>query len=227
MMRHLPRLLSVFIVFPLLCLQPTTRKEWHQRPRQAPLVAQDGDEISYLLCQLYETVIIDDSKIRIDGPSDEDQKEICRRLIGLADESLESRSRVIQALIEELGKPEAKKGFLIAIPWVNVVRVLGKLKAVEAIDTLVSNIGFTGQKIVISESFNPTYHAVVMMGEAAIQSLTEEVLSDHDSWSRTWAAWALCEIGGNEARQSLELAVRSERDEWTQQELQRALTFLI
>src|SRR5262249_31027706 len=191
-MTHIRLLLLAFVALPAFSPQQTVSKELHQTLLQAPVFAQDDDEISYLLRQLYDRVVIDDSVTRIDSPSREDQNEICRRLIRIADESKEARSRVVQNLIGELKKPEAREGLGIAIPWLNVVSVLGKLKAVEAIDTLVRNICYTGQNgIIISIHFRPTLSAVVRIGEAAIPRLIEEVLSDHNSCNRTEAAWAL------------------------------------
>jgi len=65
-----------------------------------------------------------------------------------------------------------------------------------------------------------------MMGEAAVPRLEEELLSDGESRNPVLAAWALAEIGGDQAKPALELAVTSDRDEQLKKEFQRALTDL-
>jgi len=202
-MNHRAGSLLGFAVLLVFCFQATIGNECYLSPRDAPAITAGDDELSLLLIKLYDRVHIDCSEIRIEGPSQEDQDKVFKRLIEIAGESKESRSRVIHRLIKEMENPDARRG-IIACPFINAVRVLGQLKAVEAIDTLVRNMEFTCMNgFVMSGTFNPTHYVLVMMGDAAIPRLAQEVLSDHDSSSRTEAAWVLSEIGGNHRPESL------------------------
>jgi hypothetical protein len=105
---------------------------------------------------------------------------------------------------------------LIATKWVAAVRLLGELRATEAIDALVENLDQSGQNAVtLSINFRPVRGAVIKIGEPAIPRLIS-ALSNPKPSIRYEAAWALNEIGGSEAMKALKSAAASESDEYVQ-----------
>jgi HEAT repeat protein len=148
--------------------------------------------------------------------SNEAERERAKKKIkSLARESAVSREQVIQELIKFVNQSDARLRSLSAAhydAWSFAVELLGKLKATEAIDTLVAciicNDGIEGT----SSYRHPAFRAVTMIGPAAIPKLTE-ALSNSDSETRKYSAIALGEIGGTEARAALENALLSEQNE--------------
>jgi hypothetical protein len=216
--------LILVLAFAPPALHTTAGKTWPLL--QQSNTHQDVDEILTLLSKLRHRHKDDGSgKVTTEGPTLEVQKEVPRRLIEIANQSPEARCRVIQALMREVDNPDEEVS-LVATGWINAVGLLGKLKAIEAVDFLVKNICETGSAILVSIHFRPTFSAVINIGEPAIPRLTEALLSDERPHVRREAAWALVEIGGQQAKAALELGVTAELDEDVRKEVRRALTCL-
>ena len=99
-----------------------------------------GDEITELLSHLTPVEIRIGSKTTIQGPTQQLQEAVRQRLVEIANESEQSRDKVVHALIQVVDDPEAKGESLIAHRWLIAVSVLRELKATEAIDVLIKNI---------------------------------------------------------------------------------------
>ena len=112
-----------------------------------------------------------------------------------------------------LEDPTAKKEMLLATRWITAVRLLGALKATEAIDSLIENLDETGQTaIVVSISFRPVTSALINIGNPALPKLIE-ALSHQKPSIRREAASAIAGIGGNKAIKALERAATTETDQ--------------
>jgi hypothetical protein len=98
--------------------------------------------------------------------------------------------------------------------------LLGELKALEAIGTLVRYIDYEPGRISTSLHYKPVVRALIQMGEAAIPQLAEvlesgqSVLRANNHTLRYYAGVALMYIGGSQAKEALQKAYsKSTEDE--------------
>ena len=209
-------------------------------------------EISSLLNMLIPTETNEGAKIVVQSPSLETQQHVRDRLLQIANESPESRSQVIQAMIEILNDPKAGEEFIVAHRWTEAVYVLGELRAVEGIDILVKNLNKTGENgLVSSIHYRPVASAIAKIGEPPVPRLIEalsdeqlgirheaaitlsrigrqavpkleEALHYGSAEAKGGAALALSWIGGKKARAAIEQALESENDQETLSKLRDA-----
>lgn len=152
-------------------------------------------EIDSLLRELIPVATTTAKNIVIQGPSSETQQRVLGGLSGIASESQESRSQVIESLIGVLEDPVSKGESAIAPRWTTAVNLLGDLRATEAIEVLVRNLDETGQNgVVISLHYRPVARALAAIGAPAIPRLIE-ALSDEKPDLRSEAASTLARIG--------------------------------
>ena len=120
------------------------------------------DEVTELLAMLSDRKIEDKAGIRIEGPSLQTQEEVAAKILAIASQSPEARAKVIFALMRVLEDPTAKKETFIATRWIAAVKLLGSLKATEAIDSLIENLDETGQTgIILSIHFRPVTRTLI------------------------------------------------------------------
>jgi HEAT repeat protein len=222
--------------------------------------AQDyRGQVDTLLRKLKASVIKEEANSITLGPTLETQEEVHAGLKRIADESAEGRSEVIGSLIRILKdpaelRPDLERPFGMALRWTYAVRVLGEIRATEAIDILVRNIDETGEFGIISSiHYRPVASALGKIGEPAVPRLIEalserntntrvevastlarigepalarlgEALRDGDPGTRGGAALALGWIGGYEAKAGVERAIRKETDENALKEMRYALS---
>ena len=67
------------------------------------------------------------------------RQDVKKRLVQIAQQSTEGRQAVIEALINVVKDPKAKKEWPVARRWIIAVELLGYLRANEAISDLISN----------------------------------------------------------------------------------------
>ena len=150
------------------------------------------------------------------GPSVQTQIEVPRALLAIADQSAEARDKIIQALIE-LIEDTADGGEDTAFSIAS--DLLGKLKATEAIDTLVKYLDYQPGKIGSSLNYRPAVKGLIQIGEAIIPKVKEalisgkSVLAESNQRLRNNAVTALLHIGGAQARGVLERAYSMHQDE--------------
>ena len=148
----------------------------------------------------------------INGPSLEIQHQVPQRLLEIANESTESRTIVIKALIKVVDNPKAKKRLTISHQWLTAIKVLGRLRATEAIDVLTKNIDETDQSLTIVYVFHgPAVVALAEIGEPAVTRLVK-ALSRKKATVRREAAYTLGLIGGSAAERALEKALKKEKN---------------
>ena len=170
------------------------------------------DEVNALLRKLVPIQTHEGSATTVRGPSLEIQQEVPKRLLGISNESMESRANVIEALVKVLDNPKAKKGFGITHKWLTAVDVLGRLRAIEAIDVLIKNIDETDQRLTMVYVFHgPAVAALARIGEPAVPKLVEALFNKKASVRRE-AAYTLGLIGGGEAEAALRKAQKIEKN---------------
>jgi len=106
------------------------------------------------------------------------------------------------------------------------VKVLGQLKAVEAVDLLINNLDHTGQNgIIMSIHIDPPRRALMAIGERAVPKLVDAMSHpNHDIRNR--AAWVLCDVEKWRARDAIQAALERETDEDVRREFQRMLDWM-
>ena len=116
-------------------------------------------------------------------------------------------------MLDVVEDPAAEDESPIADAWMAAVKVLGKLRATEALDVLVDHLDRTGQNgFLMSIHIRPVYSALVNMGEPAVPKLIE-ALSHPKRDVRMEAAWVLFSINKDQAKTALELSCQNEKDE--------------
>lgn len=171
-----------------------------------------SEGITHLLSQLHFNEI--DGTIY--GPTVEAQKEVPGALLAIANQSAEARDEVIRALIKAL-EEDADGGADTAFRI--VCDVLGKLKAVDAIDTLVKYIDYQPDRMGLSLHHKPSVKGLIQIGEPAVPKIAQtlefgkSVLHPNNYLLRYNAATALMHIGGKRSKDALERAYAIENDE--------------
>jgi hypothetical protein len=174
---------------------------------------QGDDQVTQLLHKLHPTGDV----FSRTGPSREVRRDVLARLLAVAGESAEARAEVIERLLDVVEDPAAQDESPIADAWMIAVKVLGKLRATEALDVLVDNLDRTGQNgELISIHIKPVYSALVDIGEPAVPKVIE-ALSHPKRAVRMEAAWVLFSINKDQAKTALELSCQSEKDEEVKQ----------
>lgn len=148
-------------------------------------------------------------KARIGG---EEAYQAKRSLLAAARSSQACRQRVIRALTSAMAQLNDHSASSEAYPlWHNGARLLSDLRAVEALDLLTANLGFTDD-FTISLTHYPAMLAVTAIGQPAIPKLELVLTKDPDPGIRKLAAWCIADIGGSRARSVLAKALPKEKD---------------
>lgn len=151
---------------------------------------------------------------KLQSANEDDREQAKKELRSLAGGSAESRKRVIRESIKVV---EASDTLLRATSaahydaWKFAAELLGELKATEALDALIACINCNDGIGGLSSYRFPALRAIIMIGPEAVPKLTE-ALGDVRPTTRSYAALALGEIGGDRAKKALEQALLSERD---------------
>lgn len=144
-----------------------------------------------------------------------------KAILALAHKLPRLRKAVVRALIRALDDPDAWNG---AIPqgWVHAADLLAELKAMEAIDRLIAELGNPLTPISMLNGMPPVGLIVAKFGKPAVPKLAP-VLSSGDAPSRASAAVALGIIGGQTARKLLSKALTTESEVWVRERIESAL----
>jgi HEAT repeat protein len=192
------------------------------------------------------------------GPYTTLEEKVETQLETIARVSPEGRYYVIRALVlllddpAELAEGQFNGGF-VAARWNVAVRVLGELKATEAIDVLARSLDQTGQfGRILPVRERPVSGALEKIGESAVPRLIEalsdqrayvgfyaagalaqigapaqaklrEALTSNDADTKCGAALALAWIGGDDAEAAIQAAIATEAEAATQSKLKEAL----
>ena len=220
----------------------------HKKPKQSY-----RDEIDSLLNRLSQVAGKSGDGVFTSAPSSEDRQDVRDSVLRIAKQTPETRSEVIEVLLQIVNDPKARDEFPIAYRWTMAVDLLGELRATEAIDVLIRNLDRTGGNgLIISPSYRPVAEALAKIGEPAIPQLIEalasndediryeaelalaemgkpakprmlEALEQGDARIRGKVALVLAYIGGEDARAAIERAIEREEDRKVRQEIKEAL----
>lgn len=139
-----------------------------------------------------------------------------QELLALAKTSSEARERVVHSLIEVVATPNPTgQGSMSVVPfevWKDACELLGELKAIEAVGVLVEHSDRTNPIAGLSISRVPAVKALITIGDAAVPDLSKALFAGRPA-VRGKAATALGEIGGHEAKEALQRASITEKDE--------------
>lgn len=150
--------------------------------------------------------------------SGENLFEVKRSLLNNARRSSACRSQVIRALMKAM--EQSANGPLNVLGgvttetyslWDNGTYLLGVLRATEAIDLLIANLGLT-DGLSISLSHFPALDGVIEIGEPSIPKLQRMLSENHDPYKRKFAAFCIASIGGRSAKNALASALSRETD---------------
>jgi hypothetical protein len=161
-----------------------------------------NDEVHYLVNELQS----ENKNIR---------KRAKKRLTALSKISQKSRKQVVEELIKMIGRPDIRSNIFSTSRydgWEFAVKLLGSLKATEAMDALISCIDCNNGIIGGSLHWFPAAEAIVMMGEDAVPKITDR-LNNAPLLVRRYLVWILGEIGGEKAIKSLEDQESKETDQ--------------
>lgn len=154
---------------------------------------------------------------------DRDVGRVSESLLAKAKTSPECRSQLVQTLITAMGQASSTTNhpenyFL----WRNGASLLADLKAIEALDLLIANIDLT-DNFSIKLSDCPPMVAIRKFGAPAIPKLQIALTNDPVPHRRRFAAFAIADIGGSQARTALKSALPNETDSCTKELLRVSL----
>ena len=138
---------------------------------------------------------------------DETREQSQKRLLEIAKSSTASRGRVIRDLIGLLEAPGTRFN-----TWSAATEILGELKSTEALDSLVKHLDKNDGTAGLSSSHFPALRAVINIGQPAVPKLATALFKSKPSIRRL-AAQGLGTIGGKQAKDTLERALKTEKDE--------------
>ena len=136
-------------------------------------------------------------------------------LINKSDQSSTCRATVISALMSAMDKPQLnfeqdKTSYHL---WLYGADLLADLKAIEAIDLLISHLQLTAIFYSSSNSQAPALRGLVRMGPVAIPRLAEVLKRESDPIQRLWLVNCIATIGGDSAVKSVREALNLQSDE--------------
>jgi hypothetical protein len=137
-----------------------------------------------------------------------------QRLLEISGKSYQCRGEIIRALVKAMDQPNVdfRSDPRIFHVWRYGGEILGDLKAVEALDLLISHLSRTGWTFSTSMKHQPALKAVIKIGEPAIPKLDEVLRQHSDVQMRHSAVYCIASIGGPAAVQTLKNALPLETD---------------
>lgn len=136
-------------------------------------------------------------------------------ILSQAKRSSGCRQKVVRALMESMDKPDLnfERELSNYFIWREGSQLLGELKAIEALDLLISHLDMTSGLHSASMVFQPAILGVRQMGSAAIPKLTVALQQSSKPSVRMAAAYCLTDIGGVSAMNTLRHAQNDEANE--------------
>jgi len=133
-------------------------------------------------------------------------------LLNVAHESDACKQAIVRALIVAMDQPnlDFERHISNYYLWREGSQLLGELRAVEALDLLISHLDLTNGFHSSSMAFQPAILGVRQMGQAAIPKLAVALQKHAKPSIRLAAAYCLTDIGGVAAMNSLKRAKERE-----------------
>lgn len=149
------------------------------------------------------------------GSYEEQQKSVAFLKVS-AEGSTVCRKQVITTLLVAMDQRDLNitSGTPHFFVWHYGTRLLGELKAVEALDFLIANFHLhDGSGFPLNHY--PALGAVIDMGEVALPKLQVELKENPDRYTRRHTVFCIAQIGGQSAEQILKQALPNESDPCT------------
>jgi hypothetical protein len=148
------------------------------------------------------------------GQDDAEPDEFEARLLTIAQKSPGDRTEIIKVLLKRLNSPKEKDRIGADGFWLSACTVLGRLKATEAVDLLVSMLGVSTGIASKTWSSRPAAYGLALIGEAAVPKIAEAL---NESGSCVWycrvdAFYALKYINTAAAREALSNLAKKDAD---------------
>jgi hypothetical protein len=149
--------------------------------------------------------------------NDEDERSNAQiELISLAGESSQTRKAIIDELILSVQRLNIENRMILDTKnfhhWSSVCQIFGKLEATEAIDLLIRYI-YWNNGMASDKSYNrPAEGALAQMWPASFPKLFDALVHNDKQIIRGRIALLLGSMGGPNAKQALEQAIKTEAD---------------
>lgn len=143
----------------------------------------------------------------------ENQQKAVALLKATAGQSSICRKQVITNLMSAMDQPDLDLtgGTPQFFLWHYGTRLLGELKAVEALDLLIANFDLhDGSGFPLNHY--PALGGVIDMGETALPKLEVELRENRNPYTRRHVVFCIALIGGQSAHEILKQAVKTESD---------------
>jgi HEAT repeat protein len=143
-----------------------------------------------------------------------------KAILRFSSKSASCRQCVIKRMLKIASRPTAEPHGWVKLffqyphrfyEWSEATDILGTMKAMEALDTLIACLGCNDGIIGLGVGRFPASRAVVKFGEEAIPKIAE-ALKQKPRETRYYAAVVLYTIGGDRARDALQKALAAETD---------------
>lgn len=179
--------------------------------------------LSVGFARCFQDTELNDSLATLNQQGQTEVAQVYESLLARAKAAPGCRTELVQALIRELEASKNttnrnEKFFL----WQHGAGLLAELKAIEALDLLISNIDLTDG---FESSLNdfPALVAILRIGQPAIPKLQIVLRNDSVPHRRKFAAFGIAYIGGAQARRALTTALPGETDPCVQKFLRLSL----
>lgn len=150
--------------------------------------------------------------------TNQEQRRLTKlQILSIAKQSAENRVRIVHELTALLSQRQTPHG-----TWYDVADLLGDLRATEAIGELVKQLDYNNGILGLSNAHWPAVRALIKIGDAAVPELAK-ALKEGTVSIRGFAALALGQIGGPQARGALERALEIEKDQSVRASIRRSM----
>jgi hypothetical protein len=148
------------------------------------------------------------------------RKTANKAILRFSSKSASCRQCVIKRMLKIASRPTADPARWVKLffqyrhrfyEWREATDILGSMKAMEALDTLIACLECNHGTIGLGVGYFPASQAVVKFGEDAIPKIAE-ALKQKPRETRYYAAEVLYAIGGDRARDALQKALAAETD---------------
>ena len=157
---------------------------------------------------------VSDAVQRLSSLNDLEMAEVKKVLFRDAARSRKCRQQVITTLMKAMDKPNLDLVWDRASYsyWHYGARLLGELKATEALDLLIAHLNATDGRSPNMTHY-PAVNGVIAMGSIAIPKLAAALGLSTNPILRTYAIFCIASIGGNSAKVALKEALDVESDQ--------------
>lgn len=199
--------LMFFFCFPVVGSLAITDAAGDTRFRHGPLTVESGAG-----CLTQREI---SAAVRVFSTGGEAQVDKARTLLlNGSRQSPRCRERIVTTLMEVLDKPylnfeEDQASFYL---WRHGADLLGDLKAVEALDLLISHLDLSSGAFSSSMNHRPALRGIIKMGSLAVPKLDDLLRNSPDPKLRHLAVYCIATIGGPSAVSSLKQASDLESD---------------